>query len=185
MNFWIGNSLCGRTTTARSGFCVCNSVRRDSKSSGSTTSLFNLKTSSLSMEIVWTCEGSTVCVASPLVGTTKLMLFSINGVVMIKMINRTNARSSSGVTLISVSVCNVCRSEKRRILFIDENRPERMVHVFVLELGANFRRKIVVLHNQGTNTRYQKVVPEHRGDGDQQSGHGGDQSTRNARSHRL
>src|SRR5277367_4451366 len=142
-------------------------------------------TSSLSIEIVCTWEGSKDWVASPLVGTTRFTLFSINGVVMMKMISRTNARSSSGVTLISVNVCKVCRSEKRRMLFIDEDRSERMVHVFVLELGTNFGRKIVVLHNQGTNTGYQKVVSEHRRDSHQQSGHGGDQSTRNARSHRL
>src|SRR5277367_7107914 len=105
-------------------------------------------TSSLSMEIVCTWEGSTDWVASPLVGTTRFTLFSINGVVMIKMISNTNARSRSGVTLISVSVCKVCRSEKRRMLFIDEDRSGRVVHVFVFKLGTNFGCEIVVLDDQ-------------------------------------
>lgn len=104
MNFWIGNSLCGRTTTATSGFFVCKAIRRDSSVVESITSLFSFSTPFSSIEIVLTCEGSTDCVASPLVGTIRFTLFSIKGVVMMKIMRSTNARSSNGVTLISVSV---------------------------------------------------------------------------------
>ena len=39
------------------------------------------------------------------------MLFSSNGVVIMKMMSSTNARSSNGVTLISESVESGCLSE--------------------------------------------------------------------------
>ena len=47
-------------------------------------------------------------------GSFRLMLCSSSGVVMTKMISSTNARSSSGVMLISLSVTSELRCEKRR-----------------------------------------------------------------------
>jgi hypothetical protein len=41
----------------------------------------------------------------------RFMLFSSNGVVIMKMISRTKARSSSGVTLISLRVEKLLRLE--------------------------------------------------------------------------
>ena len=43
------------------------------------------------------------------------VLLSMSGVVMMKMISSTNARSSNGVTLISESVWKECFCEKRRM----------------------------------------------------------------------
>ena len=45
----------------------------------------------------------------------RFMLCSSNGVVMTKMISKTNAKSSSGVMLISLNVTSALRWEKRRI----------------------------------------------------------------------
>src|SRR5258706_15698690 len=49
-------------------------------------------------------------------GSFKLMLCSSSGVVMTKMINSTNARSSSGVMLISLNVTRALRWENRRMI---------------------------------------------------------------------
>ena len=46
------------------------------------------------------------------------MLFSMSGVVIMKMISSTNAKSSSGVTFSSLSVCSALRSENLRIKFM-------------------------------------------------------------------
>ena len=48
---------------------------------------------------------------APLDGITRFMLLSSNGVVIIKIMSNTNARSSNGVTLISLSVERLWRCE--------------------------------------------------------------------------
>jgi hypothetical protein len=63
------------------------------------------------METVSTFDGSTAPSAASLVGTTRSMLFSNSGVVIMKMMSNTKAKSSSGVTLISESVVSACLSE--------------------------------------------------------------------------
>src|SRR5205814_8999531 len=62
------------------------------------------RSSDLSIETVCTSDGLTGALATPLEGMTRFTLFSINGVVIMKIISNTKARSSSGVILISESV---------------------------------------------------------------------------------
>ena len=70
-----------------------------------TTELSILRTLFLSIEILNVCEGLDAPAAMELFGTTRSMLFSIRGVVIIKMINNTKTKSSMGVMFSSVSVC--------------------------------------------------------------------------------
>ena len=67
------------------------------------------------METVCTFVGLTSAFAVELVGTTRSMLFSSRGVVIMKMISSTNARSSSGVTFSSLTVWRALRSENLRM----------------------------------------------------------------------
>ena len=60
-----------------------------------------------------------------------------------------------------------------------------MLDVFVLELGCKFGGEVVHLHDHSANARDQKIVTEHRRDGDAERGHGGDERARNARRHRC
>ena len=60
----------------------------------------------LSIEILKVCEGFDEPAAVELFGTTKSMLFSINGVVIMKMINNTKTKSSMGVMFSSVRPCS-------------------------------------------------------------------------------
>src|SRR5437016_14101677 len=53
--------------------------------------------------------------SAPPLGRSSLRLCSSSGVVMTKMINKTKARSSNGVMLISLRVTNAFRCENRRI----------------------------------------------------------------------
>src|SRR6476620_7879448 len=110
-NFCTGNSRSGRITMATSGFARFNSSSRAVNESESTISLFILMVSSRSIEIVWTCALLMGALAALLEGITRFMLFSSNGVVIIKIISSTKARSSNGVTLISLSVEKLLRLE--------------------------------------------------------------------------
>src|SRR5437867_10189766 len=67
------------------------------------------------MDTVCTCDLLIGGFFAPLDGITRFMLLSSSGVVIMKMISSTNARSSSGVTLISLSVERFWRCEKRLI----------------------------------------------------------------------
>jgi hypothetical protein len=67
--------------------------------------------SARSIEIVWTCALLTGGLAALLEGMTRFMLFSSRGVVIMKIIRSTKARSSSGVTLISLKVEKLLRLE--------------------------------------------------------------------------
>jgi len=111
INFCTGNSRSGRMTTATSGFVRFNSTSRERSVCLSTASLLNRIVSCRSIEIVCTCAGSTGRFAAPLDGITRFTLFSNNGVVIMKMIRRTKARSSNGVMLISDRVDRLCRCE--------------------------------------------------------------------------
>src|SRR2546430_6995794 len=110
-NLCTGNSRSGRITMATSGSARFNSSRRAASESGSTISLFILMVSSRSIEIVWTCALLMGALAALLEGITRFILFSSNGVVIIKIISSTKARSSKGVTLISLSVEKLLRLE--------------------------------------------------------------------------
>ena len=60
-----------------------------------------------------------------------------------------------------------------------------VLDVFVLELGCKFGGEVIHLHDHSANARDQKIVAEHRRDGDAERGHGGDERARNARRHRC
>src|SRR5512138_3020471 len=98
----------------------------------------------------------------------------MNGVVMTKMISSTNARSSSGVMLISLSVTRALRWENRRILLV-------VLEVLGLHLGDQVLREIVQLDRQDAQVVDQPVVAEHGGDGHEQAGDGGDERRGHAR----
>src|SRR5947207_127360 len=110
-SFCTGNSRSGRMTMATSGFARFSSSRRAASESASTVLLFILMVSSRSIEMVWTCALLMGALAALLEGMTRFMLFSSNGVVIIKMMSSTNARSSRGVTLISLRVEKLLRFE--------------------------------------------------------------------------
>src|SRR5688572_19344249 len=59
-----------------------------------------------------------------------------------------------------------------------------VIHVFVLELGGQFRREVVHLYDHPANAGDEKIVAEHRGDRDAERHDGGDQRARNAGRHR-
>src|SRR5437588_1685562 len=110
-NFCTGNSRSGRITMASSGFARFNSSSRAVNESESTIPLFILMVSSRSIEIVCTCALLMGAFAALLEGLTRFLLFLSNGVVIIKIISSTKARSSNGVTLISLSVEKLLRLE--------------------------------------------------------------------------
>ena len=60
-----------------------------------------------------------------------------------------------------------------------------VLDVFVLDLGRKFGGEVIHLHDHSANARDQKIVAEHRRDGDAERGHGGDERARNARRHRC
>ena len=60
-----------------------------------------------------------------------------------------------------------------------------VLDVFVLKLGRKFGGEVIHLHYHSANARDQKIVAEHRRDGDAERGHGGDERARNARGHRC
>src|SRR5438105_1735655 len=122
-NFCTGNSRSGRITMATSGFARFSSSSRGVNESESTISLFILMVSSRSIEIVCTWALLMGALAALLEGMTRFMLFSSNGVVIIKIISSTKARSSNGVTLISLSVEKLLRLESRFIF--SPRHPER------------------------------------------------------------
>jgi len=64
-----------------------------------------------SIETVCTCEVLIGGFFVPLDGITRFMLLSSSGVVIMKMISSTNARSRSGVMLISLNVERFWRCE--------------------------------------------------------------------------
>ena len=98
-------------TIATSGFARFNCVRRATRSAAITVLSLILIVSRRSIEIVWTFAVLTGAFAAPLDGIIRFMLFSSSGVVIMKMISKTNARSSNGVMLISESVERLCRWE--------------------------------------------------------------------------
>src|SRR5207248_5487411 len=122
-SFCTGNSRSGRITMATSGFALFKSSRRAASESASTISLFILMVSSRSIEIVCTCALLMGALAALLEGMMRFMLFSSNGVVIIKIMSSTNARSSRGVTLISLKVEKLLRLEYRFISLL--RHPER------------------------------------------------------------
>src|SRR5262249_50718856 len=110
-NFCTGSSRSGRMTMATSGFVRFSSSNRAVKDSASTISSLILIVSARSIEIVWTCVLVTGGLAALLEGMTRFMLFSSSGVVIMKIIRSTKARSSNGVTLISLRVEKLLRLE--------------------------------------------------------------------------
>src|SRR3954447_7795948 len=83
---------------------------------------------------------------------------SSNGRVMTKIIRSTNARSNSGVMLISFNVTSELRWEKRRISLLSE--------VLSLHLGNEFLREIVQFDRPDAQAVDQIVVSKHRRDRD-------------------
>ena len=107
-NFCTGRSRSGRMTIATSGFARFNSASRALSVAGSISSLFNL----IAFVAI---DGDRLHlrridrrVRRAARGMTRFTLFSSSGVVIMKMIRSTNARSSSGVMLISESVERLC-----------------------------------------------------------------------------
>src|SRR5207247_9971883 len=78
-----------------------------------TTWLLHRLVSLRSIATVCTCDELIGGLVAPLDGITRLILFSSNGVVIMKIISSTKARSSNGVTLISLSVERLWRWEYR------------------------------------------------------------------------
>ena len=103
-NFCTGSSRSGRITTATFGFACFNSASRAVSVVRFDQLVIQPDASVRSIEMVWTAAGLTGALVAPLDGMTRFMLFSSSGVVIMKMISRTKARSSSGVMLISESV---------------------------------------------------------------------------------
>ena len=101
-------------STPRSGWDASNAASLATSVSAVTDSSLSVIVWFAWIETVRTSSVFTGCFASPL-GSTRSVLFSMSGVVIMKMISSTNARSSSGVTFSSLSVCSAWRSEKRRI----------------------------------------------------------------------
>ena len=85
---------------------------------------------------------------------------------MMKMISSTNARSSSGVMLISLSVT--------RRAALGKPAHSDVLQVFGFHLGNQVLRKVVQLDRQDAQVMNQPVVAEHGRDGDQQAGDRGD-----------
>jgi len=110
-NFCTGSSRSGRITIATSGWARFSSTNWALSAALSTTWLLNLIVSVRSIEIVCTCEELIGKLVAPLEGMTRLMLFSSSGVVIIKMMSKTKARSSRGVMLISLSDERLWRCE--------------------------------------------------------------------------
>ena len=81
-------------------------------------------------ESVWTAAGLIGAFVVPLEGMMSVLLFSISGVVIMKMIRRTKARSSSGVMLISESVVREVRLEKRRMITPNGSRLRQSQQTF-------------------------------------------------------
>src|SRR5439155_12129167 len=102
-------------------------------------------------------------------------------VVITKMINKTNARSSNGVILISLNVTRALRWEKRRIT--NWFQSSSLFQILGLHLGDEFLRKIVQLDRQDAQVVHQPVVTKHRGYRDEQACDGGNQRRRNAGGH--
>src|ERR1051326_1286156 len=103
------------------------------------------------------------------VGNFKSIPFSSSGVVMTKMISNTNARSSSGVMLMSLSVTSELRCEKRLMESKVESRRSKVAErrrfhvlrlsafdfrlfsffqIFSFHFGNHFLRKVVQLDRQ-------------------------------------
>src|SRR5512136_1807020 len=98
------------------------------------------------------------------------MLFSRSGVVMTKMMSSTNARSRSGVMLISLNVTRALRCEKRRMVVL---QVLLFLKVLGFHLGHQFLGEVVELDSHDAQVMDQPVVGEHRGDSDQEAGNGG------------
>ena len=77
---------------------------------------FNMKLPLASISTVRTLSLSTLVSAVPPLGRFSAKPCSRRGVVITKMINNTNARSNSGVMLISLNVTSELRCEKRRMI---------------------------------------------------------------------
>src|SRR3954469_7198507 len=90
-------------------------------------------------------------------GSFRSSPFSSSGVVMTKMINSTNARSSSGVMLMSLNVTSELRWEKRLM------KSRSFFEIFRFHLRHQFLRKVVQLDRQDPQVVHEPVVTEHRG----------------------
>src|SRR5215475_12523783 len=98
------------------------------------------------------------------------MLCSSSGVVITKIINSTNAKSNSGVILISLNVTSEPRCEKRRMI-----SSSFLLEIFSLDLRDQFLREIVQLDRQDAQVVHQPVIAKHGRNGDQQTGHCGNE----------
>src|ERR1017187_8204673 len=94
---------------------------------------------------------------------------------MMKMINSTNARSSSGVMLMSLSVTSELRCENRRM--------NSILKVLGFHFGNHFLREVVQLDREGAQIVSEPVVTKHRRNRDKQSGNRRDERRRRARRH--
>src|SRR5262245_45272372 len=101
-------------------------------------------------------------------GNRKSSPFSSSGVVITKMMSSTNARSSSGVILISLSVTSELRCEKRRIVIKSLRRPNCskypsiLLEIFRLHFRHKLLREVIQFDRQHAQVMHEPVVAEHR-----------------------
>src|SRR5947208_412439 len=118
----------------------------------------------------------------PPLGSLSFKPCSSSGVVITKMIKSTNARSSSGVILISLQVTNELRWEKRRMFL--SGYQHIILEKFVFHFRDQLLGEIIELDREHAQVVDQPVVAEHRGDGHKQAGDGRDEGRRYAGRHR-
>src|SRR5437016_3802802 len=124
--------------------------------------------------------------ARPPLGSFSSRLCSSSGVVMTKIISNTNARSSNGVMLMSLKVTSELRWENRRMISSLIFCAEQFILVFQIfdfHPGDEFLGEIIEIHGQHAKVVDEPVVAKHGGNGDEQTGHGGDQGSRHTGRH--